>query len=57
VRDGQRDGSMREKLDPAEAAAAIQDTWQGALQRMHVEKDVAPLRSAAQFLRSYLAAG
>ena len=55
VREGQQDGSIRSQLDPAEAAAAIQDTWQGALQRMHVEKSVSPLRSAAQFLRSYLA--
>jgi len=56
VREGQVDGSLRKELDPAEAAAAIQDTWQGALQRMQVEKSVAPLRSAAQFLKSTLAA-
>ena len=56
VREGQADGSIRKDLNPAEAAAAIQDTWQGALQRMQVEKTVAPLRSAAQFLRSTLAA-
>jgi TetR/AcrR family transcriptional repressor of nem operon len=56
LRDGQADGSIRKELDPAEAAAAIQDTWQGALQRMQVEKSVSPLRSAARFLRTYLAA-
>ena len=55
VREGQADGSIRKELDPKEAAAAIQDTWQGALQRMQVEKSVSPLRSAAAFLRSYLA--
>ena len=56
VRAGQADGSIRKGLRPTEAAAAIQDTWQGALQRMQVEKSVAPLRSAARFLRAYLAA-
>jgi TetR/AcrR family transcriptional repressor of nem operon len=55
VREGQADGSMRRELKPAEAAAAIQDTWQGAMQRMQVERSVAPLRSAAQFLRASLA--
>ena len=56
VREGQADGSIRHELDAADAAAAIQDQWQGAMQRMQVEKSVAPLRSAAQFLRSTLAA-
>jgi TetR/AcrR family transcriptional regulator, transcriptional repressor for nem operon len=54
VRAGQADGSIRKELDPAETAAAIQDQWQGAMQRMQVEKNVAPLRSAAQFLRASL---
>lgn len=56
VREGQADKSIRKDLNPAEAAAAIQDHWQGAMQRMQVEKNVAPLRSAAQFLRASLAA-
>jgi TetR/AcrR family transcriptional regulator, transcriptional repressor for nem operon len=56
VEEGQADGSIREDISPAEAAAAIQDTWQGALQRMQVEKNVGPLRTAAQFLRSTLEA-
>ncbi len=56
VREGQRDGSISKKLKPAEAAAIIQDTWQGALQRTQVERNVGPLRSAAKFLRSTLAA-
>lgn len=55
VRAGQADRSIRKELDPAETAAAIQDQWQGAMQRMQVEKNVAPLRSAAKFLRSSLA--
>lgn len=56
VQEGQADGSIRKGLKPAEAAAAIQDTWQGAMQRMQVERTVKPLRSAAQFLRTALAA-
>ncbi|MDB6150430.1 MAG: hypothetical protein JWQ44_1878 [Chthoniobacter sp.] len=56
IREGQVDGSIRKDLIPKDAAAVIQDTWQGALQRMQVEKSVAALRSAAQFLHSYLAA-
>ncbi|MDQ3621621.1 MAG: TetR/AcrR family transcriptional regulator [Verrucomicrobiota bacterium] len=55
VREGQADGSIRQELEPAEAAAVIQDAWQGAMQRGQVERSVAPLRASAQFLRSYLA--
>jgi TetR/AcrR family transcriptional regulator, transcriptional repressor for nem operon len=55
VREGQQDRSIRKDVKPALAAAIIQDTWQGAIQRMHVEKSVAPLRTAAQFLRAWLA--
>lgn len=54
IRDGQADRTIRAGLEPQEAATAIQHMWQGALQRMLVEKSVAPLRSAAQFLRGYL---
>jgi len=56
IRTGQADGSIRKTLDPSTTAAVIQDTWQGALQRMQVEKSVAPLRTAATFLRSHMAA-
>ena len=56
IREGQQDGSIDQTLDPAEAAAVVQDTWQGALQRMQVEKSVAALRGAARFLVGYLAA-
>lgn len=56
IRDGQADGTIAAGLDPDEAAVAIQHMWQGALQRMLVEKSVTSLRSAAQFLRVYLAA-
>jgi len=54
LQEGRVDGSIRKELDPAEASALIQDTWQGAMQRMLVERSVAPLRSAAKFLQAYL---
>jgi TetR/AcrR family transcriptional repressor of nem operon len=54
VREGQSDGSIRRDLDPAMAAAAIQDTWQGALQRTEVERNAGALRTAARFLRETL---
>lgn len=55
VRDGQKDRSIARSIDPTLAAEIVQDTWQGAIQRMQVEKSVAPLRTAAAFLRRYLA--
>jgi len=55
ITEGQADGSIRVEIDAAETAAVIQDTWQGAMLRMQVEKSVGPLRSAAHFLRSTLA--
>ena len=56
IRDGQKDGSVRKELDPPEVAAVVQYLWQGALQRMLVEKSVGPLRLATQFLRSHMSA-
>jgi len=54
LHEGRMDGSIRQELDPTDVSALIQDTWQGAMQRMLVERSVAPLRSAATFLHSYL---
>lgn len=54
IGEGQADGSIRAELDAAEAATVMQDIWQGALQRMQVERSVGPLRSAARFLGEYL---
>ena len=54
IREGQADGSIRPDLDPAAAAELIQHVWTGALTRTQIEKRVAPLRSAASFLRGYL---
>ena len=47
---------MGSALDPAETAALMQDLWMGAGQRSQVQRSLAPLSSAALFLRSYLAA-
>ena len=55
VRDGQKKKVMRADLDAQVAAAMIQDLWQGAMHRAQIERNVAPMRSAAQFLRAYLA--
>jgi hypothetical protein len=55
VRDGQKKRVMRAGLDVPAAAAMIQDLWQGAMHRAQIERNVAPMRSAAQFLRAYLA--
>jgi TetR/AcrR family transcriptional repressor of nem operon len=55
IREGHRDRSIRSEIDAEEAAALIQDFWQGAMQRMQIERSVAPLRQAARFLRNHLA--
>jgi TetR/AcrR family transcriptional repressor of nem operon len=55
IREGQKDGSIRRQIDAEETAAAVQYLWQGALQRMLVDKSVAPLRLATQFLRAHMA--
>jgi TetR/AcrR family transcriptional regulator, transcriptional repressor for nem operon len=56
IREGQGDGSIRKQADALQMSAIIQMVWQGALQRMLVDRSVAPLRTAAQFLRGCLAA-
>ncbi|MHA3772488.1 TetR/AcrR family transcriptional regulator [Verrucomicrobiota bacterium sgz303538] len=54
VREGQEQGVIRKDLDPAATASVIQDIWHGAMNRLQIERSVAPLRTAADFLRSYL---
>ncbi|HEY0789602.1 MAG TPA: TetR family transcriptional regulator C-terminal domain-containing protein [Chthoniobacterales bacterium] len=54
LQEGRVDGSIRQDVNPTAASALIQDTWQGAMQRMLVERSVGPLRSAATFLHDYL---
>lgn len=54
IAEGQKKGVIRKKLDPAETAGLISDLWMGASQRCQVERTVAPIRSAAQFIRNYL---
>jgi TetR/AcrR family transcriptional repressor of nem operon len=50
IREGQSQGVVRADLDPVSAAAFLQDAWQGAMNRTQIERSVAPLRSAADFL-------
>jgi TetR/AcrR family transcriptional repressor of nem operon len=52
--EGQEKGSIRRDLDPTATSAVIQDLWMGASQRMQIERSIAPLRSAAFFIREYL---
>lgn len=56
VREGQAKGVMRSAVDPAVASALIMDLWMGAMQRAQLERNIAPLRGAAAFIRSNLAA-
>jgi TetR/AcrR family transcriptional repressor of nem operon len=55
VEEGQREGSIRADLKPKVAGWILHDVWLGAMQRMLVERSVAPLRNAAAFVQSYLA--
>jgi TetR/AcrR family transcriptional repressor of nem operon len=55
IREGQEQGVIRKDIDPAEAAAFVQDAWQGAMNRTQIERTVAPLRSAAAFIIRSLA--
>lgn len=57
VIEGQEKGVFRKELNPQTTATMMQDLWMGANQRMQVEKSVSPMRAAALFIRSYLAAG
>ena len=52
--EGQEKGVIRQELNALTTATMIQDLWMGASQRMQVERSVAPLRSAALFVRNYL---
>ncbi|HYR58301.1 MAG TPA: TetR/AcrR family transcriptional regulator [Chthoniobacteraceae bacterium] len=54
VIEGQKKKVIRRDIDPAAAATMMQDLWMGASQRSQVERNVAPIRSAAQFIRNYL---
>jgi TetR/AcrR family transcriptional repressor of nem operon len=56
IREGQQKKVMDKALDPSTAAAVVHDYWMGAVQRMLVSRQVAPLRTAATFIREYLEA-
>lgn len=55
IEEGQRKGVIRTDLKPKIAGCVVHDVWLGAMQRMLVERNVAPLRNAASFVQSYLA--
>ena len=52
--EGQAKGVIRPEIDARVTAFMIHDLWMGASQRMHVDRNVAPLRSAVLFIRNYL---
>jgi len=52
--EGQAKDVIRRDIDPKATALLIHDLWMGANLRMLVERNVAPLRSMAVFLRRYL---
>jgi TetR/AcrR family transcriptional repressor of nem operon len=54
IAEGQKKGMIRRKIDPAETAGLIGDLWMGASQRCQLERNIAPVRAAAQFIRNYL---
>jgi TetR/AcrR family transcriptional repressor of nem operon len=54
VAEGQANGTIRADLDAPLAAAFLQDTWQGAMNRMQIERSIAPLHSAVELFRSTL---
>lgn len=52
--EGQQKGVIRSDLDPLATATMIHDLWMGASNRVQIERSVAPLRSAALFIRQHL---
>jgi TetR/AcrR family transcriptional repressor of nem operon len=55
IEDGQRKSVIRPNLEPKSTAQVLHDLWLGAMQRMMVERNVAPVRNVGAFIRSYLA--
>ncbi len=55
VEEGQAQGSINSKLNPAVAAGLIHDVWLGAYLRASVLRSVEPAREAIAFIRHYLA--
>jgi TetR/AcrR family transcriptional repressor of nem operon len=43
IREGQLTGDFRTDLDPEEAAAALMESWHGAMLRMKIDRSSAPL--------------
>jgi len=54
ILEGQEKGVIRKEIDPAATASLLHDLLTGASQRSQLEHSVAPLRTAALFVREYL---
>lgn len=55
VEEGQAQGTINAKLNPAVAAGLVHDVWLGAYLRASVLYSVEPAREAIAFIRQYLA--
>lgn len=53
--DGQRDGSVRSDVPPAELARTVLALWEGAVLSAKIERDPKPLKTARRTLRHLLA--
>jgi TetR/AcrR family transcriptional repressor of nem operon len=56
IREGQSAGVIRADLDPAATASLIFDLWRGAMDRSQIDRNVAPLKEAAEFIIQLLKA-
>ena len=57
IREGQESGDMTSTMEPETVAKWIYDTWNGALARMQVSRDTAPLSDALERFRWLLGKG
>ena len=54
LREGVQGGSINRRIDPKRSASMIWDLWCGAMQRASIQRSVAPLRDAIDFIRAEL---
>ena len=55
LREGVQTGHISRTIDPKRTASTIWDLWGGAMQRAAIQRNVAPLRDAINFIRAQLA--
>lgn len=57
IREGQEEGCINKDIDAHRTAAMMHDIWQGALVRMQIDQDLAPLENAFEIMRDKLTSG